>query len=152
MAKSNLISMIMADIKKKEKQLAKEVAPEINQLFKESVRNSLIDWYNDYSPMTYERTNNFMNVYQSARTTVSGNILNLQADCFLMNTYPGWLGQPLNAATAFDYMFMNGEHGYGRWMMHQSIPPFEIVDRDFQNGFGDRVQKIIDRKAKELFR
>ena len=92
----------MADIKKKEKQLAKEVAPEINQLFKESVRNSLIDWYNDYSPMTYERTNNFMNVYQSARTTVSGNILNLQADCFLMNTYPGWLGQPLNAATAFD--------------------------------------------------
>ena len=93
-----------------------------------------------------------MNVYQSARTTVSGNILNLQADCFLMNTYPGWLGQPLNAATAFDYMFMNGEHGYGRWMMHQSIPPFEIVDRDFQNGFGGRVQKIIDRKAKELFR
>ena len=69
-----------------------------------------------------------------------------------MDTYPGWLGQPLNIATAFDYMFMNGEHGHGRWMMHQSIPPFEIVDKDFQNGFGGHVQKIIDRKAKELFR
>lgn len=152
LAKGDLVSMIMADVKKKEKQLAKEVAPEINQLFKESVHNSLIDWYNDYSPMTYERTNNFMNVYQSTRTTVSGNILNLQADCFLMDTYPSWLGQPLNIATAFDYMFMNGEHGHGHWMMHQSIPPFKIVDRDFQNGFGGRVQKIINRKAKELFR
>ena len=60
MAKGDLVSMIMADVKKKEKQLAKEVAPEINQLFKESVHNSLIDWYNDYSPMTYERTNNFI--------------------------------------------------------------------------------------------
>lgn len=47
-------------------------------------------------------------------------------------------------------MFMNGEHGHGRWMMHQSISPFDRVDRDFRSGFGGRVQKIIDNKAKKI--
>ena len=150
MAKGQLTSMILGDVKKAEKQLAKEVAPEINNLFKESVYNSLIEWYRDYKPQSYERTNNFLNVYQSAKTTVNGNILNLQANCFLMDTYSGWFGQPLNIATAFDYMFMNGEHGHGRWMMHQSTPPFEIVDRDFQTGFNGCVQKIINERAKKI--
>ena len=82
MAKGQLTSMILGDVKKAEKQLAKEVAPDINNLFKESVYNSLIEWYRDYKPQSYERTNNFLNVYQSAKTTVNGNILNLQANCF----------------------------------------------------------------------
>lgn len=47
-------------------------------------------------------------------------------------------------------MFMNVEHGHGRWMMHQSISPFDRVDRDFRSGFGGRVQKIIDNKAKKI--
>lgn len=175
MAKGDLTSMIMADVKKKEKQLAKKVAPEINQLFKESVHNSLIDWYSDYSPMTYERTNNFMKILDSTRTRCKGNILHFSVDSGAMDNYIGWAGygwgntydatredgkysnkkgnhQKLNASLAFDYMFMNGEHGHGRWMMHQSTPPFEIIDRDFQSGFGGHVQKIIDNKAKELFR
>lgn len=148
--KGKLTDFILKDVKQAEKQLAKEVAPEINKLFKESVYNSLIQWYSDYSPKSYERTNNFLNVYQSAKTTVNGNVLNLQANCFLMDTYPGWYNQPLNPATAFDYMFMDGEHGHGRWMMHQSTPPYELIDRDFQSGFGGRVQKIINNKAKEI--
>ena len=43
--------------------------------------------------------------------------------------YPTYERQTLSADTAFDYMFTNGEHGHGRWMMYQSIPPFDRVDR-----------------------
>lgn len=150
MAKGDLTSMILGDINKIEKQLAKEVAPEINKLFKDSVYNSLIRWYGDYNPKSYERTNNFMNVYQSAKTTANGNVLNLQVNYFLMDAYPGWHNQSLDPATAFDFMFMNGEHGHGRWMMHQSTPPYEVIDRDFQSQFGGRVQKIIDNKVKKI--
>lgn len=158
MAKGDLVSMILKDVKQAEKQLAKEVVPEINKLFKESVYDSLIDWYNDYSPMEYVRTQNFMNVYNSAYTSANGNILTLQVDSSRMNDYPGFSRLPyptyekqsLQANTAFDYMFVNGEHGHGCWMMHQSIPPFDRVDRDFQSGFGGRVQKIIDNRAKKI--
>ena len=158
MAKGDLASIIMTDVKKKEKQLAKEVAPEINQLFKESVYDSLIDWYSDYMPMEYVRTQNFMNVYNSAYTSANGTILTLQVDSSRMNDYPGFDRPPyptyerqsLKAKTAFDFIFMNGEHGHGRWMMHQSISPFDRVDRDFRSGFGGRVQKIIDKRAKKI--
>ena len=37
MAKGDLASMILKDIKHTEKQLAKEVAPEINKLFKDTI-------------------------------------------------------------------------------------------------------------------
>ena len=157
--KGKLTDFILKDVKQVEKQLAKEVTPEINKLFKESVYDSLIQWYSEYSPNIYQRTNNFMNVYKSVNTSCRGNILTMRVDSSFMNDYlgfdippyPTYERQTLSADTAFDYMFMNGEHGHGRWMIYQSIPPFDRVDRDFRNGFGGRVQKIIDNKAKELF-
>ena len=157
--KGKLTDFILKDVKQVEKQLAKEVTPEINKLFKESVYDSLIQWYSEYSPNIYQRTNNFMNVYKSVNTSCRGNILTMRVDSSFMNDYlgfdippyPTYERQTLSADTAFDYMFMNGEHGHGRWMIYQSIPPFDRVDRDFRTGFGGRVQKIIDNKAKELF-
>ena len=156
--KGKLTDFILKDVKQVEKQLAKEVAPEINKLFKESVYDSLIQWYSEYSPNIYQRTNNFMNVYKSANTLCRGNILTMRVDSSLMNDYlgfdippyPSYERQTLYANTAFDFMFMNGEHGHGRWMMHQSIPPFDRVDKDFRNGFGGKVQKNINGKAKEI--
>ena len=156
--KGKLTDFILKDVKQVEKQLAKEVAPEINKLFKESVYDSLIQWYSEYSPNIYQRTNNFMNVYKSANTLCRGNILTMMVDSSFMNDYlgfdippyPSYERQTLYANTAFDFMFMNGEHGHGRWMMHQSIPPFDRVDKDFRNGFGGKVQKIINGKAKEI--
>ena len=48
---------IYGDFKKKldriENHLAEEVAPQANELLKESVRFSLVDWYNDYTPQSY---------------------------------------------------------------------------------------------------
>ena len=60
--------------------LAEEIAPEVNELFKESVRYALIDWYNDYSPQMYNRTYNFMNVVNSAKTIGKGNMLTMSVD------------------------------------------------------------------------
>lgn len=156
--KGKLTDFILKDVKQVEKQLAKEVTPEINKLFKESVYDSLIQWYSEYSPNIYQRTNNFMNVYKSVNTSCRGNILTMRVDSSFMNDYlgfdippyPSYERQTLYANTAFDFMFMNGEHGHGRWMMHQSISPFDRVDRDFRNGFGGKVQKIINGKAKEI--
>ena len=159
MGKNGSFDDLIKKAEKINKQLPKEVAPEINKLFKESVYDSLIQWYSEYSPNMYQRTNNFMNVYKSANTSCHGNILTMRVDSSFMNDYLGfdippystYEKQTLYADTAFDFMFMNGEHGHGRWMMHQSTPPYELIDRDFQSGFGGRVQEIINKKAKELF-
>ena len=88
--KGKLTDFILKDVKQVEKQLAKEVAPEINKLFKESVYDSLIQWYSEYSPNIYQRTNNFMNVYKSANTLCRGNILTMRVDSSLMNDYLGF--------------------------------------------------------------
>lgn len=151
LAKGDLTKIVLKDVRQKEHQLTRIAAPEIHQLFKESVYDSLISWYSDYTPAFYSRTNNFMNVFQSAKTIVNGNLLIMQVDSSSMMDYAGWFDQILDASKAFDFMFMNGEHGHGRWMMYQSIPPFHIISKDFESGFRGRVQKIIDDKAKKLF-
>lgn len=160
MAKNDLVSIVLKDIKQAEKQLAKEVAPEINKLFKESVGYALIDWYNSYDPKMYKRTNNFMTVAQTAKTIRSGNYLAMTVDSSLMNDYEGFAIKPystyekqtLYADTAFDFFFNQGKHGHGRWMMKQSTPPFWYIDRDIQDGFGGRAQKEINKKFGELLR
>ena len=98
-----------ADFKKKldriENHIAEEVAPQANELLKESVRYSLIDWYNDYTPQSYERTYNFMKILDSTKTRGKGNVLRFSVDSGAMDSYVGWFGQSLQPSTAFDYMF-----------------------------------------------
>ena len=160
MAKDKLMSKVLSSFKKVEKNLAKEVASEINKLFKESVGYALVDWYNSYDPKMYRRTNNFMTVSQSAKTVGNGKYLTMTVDSSLMNDYEGFEVKPystyekqtLYADTAFDFFFNQGEHGHGRWMMKQSIPPFWYIDRDIQDGFGGCAQKEINKKFGELLR
>ena len=47
-------------------------------------------------------------------------------------------------------MFMNGEHGHGRWQKAITSPPFDYVKKEIENGFGGQAQEIINRKVKEL--
>ena len=133
-----------------ENHLAEEIAPEVNKLLKESVRFSLIDWYNDYEPQFYERTRNFMNVLENTRTSGKGNTLIMSVDSGSMGTYPGFFDKPLQPSTAFDYFFMNGEHGHGKWMMHQSLPPYMYVENDIYDGFGGRVNTIINNRIGKI--
>ena len=89
-----LAKNMYADFKKKldriENHIAEEVAPQANELLKESVRYSLIDWYNDYTPQSYERTYKFMKILDSTRTRGKGNVLRFSVDSGAMDSYVGW--------------------------------------------------------------
>ena len=147
---------IYGDFKKKldriENHLAEEVAPQANELLKESVRFSLVDWYNDYTPQSYERTYNFMKILDNTKTRGKRNILSFIVDSGSMDSYPGFYGNSLQPSTAFDFMFMNGEHGHGKWMMHRSLPPYMYVERDIESGFGGRLDTIINNRIEEILR
>ena len=155
---------IYGDFKKKldriENHLAEEVAPQANELLKESVRFSLVDWYNDYTPQSYERTYNFMKILDNTKTRGKRNVLSFVVDSGSMNSYSGFYGNSLQPSTAFDFMFMNGEHGHDkkgfegkhRWMMHRSLPPYMYVERDIESGFGGRLDKIINNRIEEILR
>lgn len=158
MAKNNLYGDFKKKLDRIQNHMAEEVAPQVNELLKESVRYSLIDWYNDYEPNMYKRTYNFMKILDSTRTSGKGNILTLSVDSSAMNPYQGfdeppyegYEKQPLNTGTAFDYMFINGEHGHGRWMMHRSIPPYMYVDRDIMTGWNGRLDKLVNDRVEEI--
>ena len=74
MAKNGLDDLIKK-LDRIENHLAEEIAPEVNELLKESVRFSLIDWYNDYDPEDYKRTYNFMNISNNTKTSGKGNLI-----------------------------------------------------------------------------
>ena len=155
---------IYGDFKKKldriENHLAEEVAPQANELLKESVRFSLVDWYNDYTPQSYERTYNFMKILDNTKTRGKRNVLSFVVDSGSMNSYSGFYGNSLQPSTALDFMFMNGEHGHDKkgfegkhhWMMHRSLPPYMYVERDIESGFGGRLDKIVNNRIEEILR
>lgn len=166
---NNGLDDLIKKLNRIENHLAEEIAPDINELLKESVRSSLIDWYNDYNPRDYIRTNNLMNILENTRTSGKGNLLTMFVDSGSMSNYPGWNGygygnsytigksekysnQKLNASIAFDFMFMNGEHGHGKWMKHQSLPLYMYVDADISNGFGGRANKVINDKIGKILK
>lgn len=153
MAKNNLYS----DFEKKmdwiKTHIAEEIAPQINKLLRESVSYSLIDWYNDYEPKKYKRTYNFMNTLNNTWTKGKGNLLTMIVDSGSMNAYPSFSGgKSVEPSKAFDFMFINGEHGHGRYMMHRSLPPYMYVDRDISTGWDGRASKIINKKMDEILR
>lgn len=133
--------------------LAEEIAPQVNNLLKESVAHSLIDWYNDYEPKIYQRTNNFMNILNNTRTSGKGNLLILTVDSDGMNSYPSFFGgNSLQPSIAFDFMFIDGEHGHGRWMMYRSLPPYMYVDRDISNAFNGRINQIMNNTIVKILK
>lgn len=151
MAKNDLNDLIKK-LDRIENHLGEEIAPAVNRLLQESVARSLVDWYNDYDPEYYKRTNNFMSVMTNTRTSGNGNLITMTVDSGSMNSYPGFFGQSLQPSTAFDFMFMNGEHGHGRWMMHQSIPPYMYVEDDIYDGFGGRINKVINSTIERILK
>jgi hypothetical protein len=154
-----------------ENHFAEKIAPEVNKLFKESVEYSLINYYNSYDPVYYQRTFNFMNgVLDSARTSGKGYVLTMSVSSGLMDNYKGWSGEApfgssyfitsetspgskqLNASIAFDFFFMHGEHGHGKWWRKNSVPPYVHVNADVMNGFGKRIDKVMYNKIKQILK
>ena len=143
---------LIKELKRIDEHIAEEIAPEVNELLKESVRFSLVDWYNDYTPQSYERTYNFMKILDGTKTSGNGKTITMSVDSGSMNSYPGFWGNSLQPGTAFDFFFMNGEHGHGRWMMHRSIPPYMSVDADIADGFGGRINKVINNAVNKILK
>ena len=143
---------LISKLEKINDNLAEEIAPEVNKLLKVSMNFSLVDWYNDYDPRMYKRTNNFMRSSNSTKTTGEGNTLIMSVDSSTMNDYPGFWGQTLDSDTAFDFFFMHGEHGHGKYMMHQSLPPYMAIENDISDGFGGRIDDIITKKINEALK
>lgn len=151
MAKNDLNDLIKK-LDRVQNHLGEEIAPAVNELLNESVYRSLIDWYNDYDPEDYERTNNFMRILESTRTSAKGNLITMTVDSDSMNSYPGFFNQSLQPSTAFDFMFMNGKHGHGHWMMHQSTPPYLYVESEIYSGFKGKVNKVINNTIERILK
>lgn len=141
------IDNLIEKLDRVENHLAEEIAPEVNKLFQESVRYSLVDYYNDYDPRSYHRIYNFMGgIVNSAKTSGAGNVITMSVSSELMNPYPSWTGKKnFPSDTAFDSFFMGGEHGHGKWMMKCSLPPYMYVDADISDGFGGRANQIMTK-------
>lgn len=156
-----LLDDLERKLKAIENNLAEEVAKDTNKLFEDSVRYALVDWYNGYDPTVYKRTNNFMNVLKTARTSGKGNLLTFSVSSGDMRTYKGfdippykgYQKQSLQPSTAFDFMWNAGEHGHGYWQKAQSLPtPDMYVDRDVSTGFDGRLDDIVNKKIDEILR
>lgn len=135
-----------------ENHIGEEIAPSVNKLLKESVLVSLVAWYNDYKPKTYDRTYNFMKILDNTRASGKGNVIYMSVDSGSMNLYKGYSNKPLQPSTAFDFFFMNGEHGHGNWLMHTSTPPYLYVESDIYNGFGGRINDAINDAIGKILR
>ena len=103
---------------------------------------------------------NFMKILDNTKTRGKRNVLSFVVDSGSMNSYSGFYGNSLQPSTAFDFMFMNGEHGHDKkgfegkhhWMMHRSLPPYMYVERDIESGFGGRLDKIVNNRIEEILR
>ena len=131
--------------------IGERVAPKLNQLFLYSLEKSLSDFYGSYDPKMYHRTNNFQGVQNTGKTFGSGNSILFVADSSSMSDYPG-IYSPLSADVGFDMMFMNGEHGHGRFYATSSTPPYEIVDTLIQSKFNGHADAIINEAISEIMK
>lgn len=153
-----LTDVIVTDLNDIQKNIGKEIQPEVQKLFETSVNRAMVDYYNGYGPRLYNRTNNLMSVTKTAETTASGDTIIMAVDSSSMHDYPGfeippyktYEKQPLPASVGFDFMFSGGEHGHGKWLMATSIPPEMLITQDVEDEFGGQIQEIIDRKIKNL--
>ena len=151
MGNPSLEKMILQKYQNVADHIAEKIAPEVNQLFKESVEKSLINYYDSYSPDWYKRTNNFMSVGESSTTTGKGNVIEMYVDHSPMHDYPGFNGKkPLPSADAFDMFFDYGNHGHGYWLKAISTPPQQLGQKDIDSGFNGKIQKILRDTFKNI--
>lgn len=131
--------------------VGEKVAPKLEQMFNVAIGTSLDDFYGSYSPKQYERTGNLSGIASSSMVLGEGNTLVFFADSSYMHDYPG-IYKPLSASTGFDFMFMNGEHGHGRFHAADSFPPYDYVDRVIASKFGGQATRIIEETVGEILR
>ena len=141
---SDLINKIEKDVNDAMKKALKKSVPELKKVFEKSVYNSTMDFYNSAHPKYYKRTYEFQNVMNSTFVLAENDGFYLSVDSGSLNDYPGFSSKnPLNTDTAFDFMFLRGEHGHGIYSIGTTIPPVTLVDNDIASGFNGQIENII---------
>ena len=135
-----------------EKHLGEETALQLEKLLKKLVSTTLINWYNDYDPKSYQRTENLMNTLSRTYASGKGNIISFVVDSGNMSKYPSWSGRKFVAPSlVFNDAIILGDHGYGYWFRKQTAPsPFSIIEADIVNGFNGQLNEIVNNKILEI--
>jgi len=156
MASIGLQDFINNNINKRVEQLkkdfesngAKEVAERIKSPLERFGLGQAIGFYHDYSPKMYKRTGNFGEAVSDARTwSANGSVFASVGE--ELRDYEGWFGKPLNADTAWKYMFEQGEHGHGFLNMHNSDPLKPEVEIEFNRLVDVESDKVLSKYLKK---
>ena len=129
--------------------MTQQIAIDLEPQFKEIVSTAIDGFYMNAQPKMYDRTGNFDSIKDSVKVSASRNEVTIHVGEENMSSYPGMFGQALDSSTAFDYFYLNGEHGHGKWNIGYSYPPFQYVEDklnsiEVQNVISNSVQKILD--------
>lgn len=152
MANNNLNDLI-GKLEHIKNHLAEEIAPEIEKLFKKSVKYSIVNFYNDYSPTLYERKYDLYNIEKSANVRGKRRTLTLSADSGYMQKHASCINDNyLQPSTLFEYAFMGGEHGHTPFMMRKSKTPYSEVNADILSAFKGKAYKTIDNSIKKILK
>ncbi len=124
-------------------EIAKELDPKIKEIVEEAVNR-----------FDEGRPSNAMYVPTGNIKNINGEVINYGPEIFAMvhnngmSSYPGFpWGYPLAADRAFEFMFIAGEHGHGRYNKGNTNPsPDQIVAKKaeaFQPEINAAVRKVI---------
>lgn len=135
-------------------------ATEARRLMLEKTKTALQDWYADYKPKVYLRTNNLLNnsyrgVLRGSRWSWSGGV---ELSSEFMNDYyaitPGIYGyqkgETLDGVKdlVFEAAIMEGKHGYKNTQKVSSPAPYSVLDEYFNsNEFLTAALAAGDRAA-----
>lgn len=144
-----VLNEIMADFKKKIEDVIPTIPPKIatdlEPEFKKIISTAIDGFYYFPQGKFYKRTGNFNSVKDSVRVYGTSSSLVIYVGEDTMSSYPGMFNQPLDASTAFDYFYMNGEHGHGKWNIGYSYSPDKYVED--QSGY---IETLIGNSIGEI--
>lgn len=148
-----VLNQIMEDFNKKIVTsiplITSQIALDLEPKFKEIVSTAIDGFYMNAQPKVYNRTGNFDNMKNSVKVSSTPRSIIIEVGEDTMSDYPGMYNQSLDASTAFDYFYMNGEHGHGKWCIGYSYPPDEYVESqlnsaEIDNIIGNSIDKVLN--------
>lgn len=125
-------------------EIASEVSKELDPRLKEVVNNSINLFYSQRPVgVKYDPTGNLKNI--TGEIKVEGYEIYARIHGDEMSAYPGFWGDPLDAGTAYTFMFEGGEHGHGRFYRGGTSPtPLQDVKNNVTN-FQDIMNSVVQR-------
>ena len=133
-------------------QMCAEIAKELEPEFKRIVSDAIDGFYFYPQGQVYNRTGNFDSAKNSTKVYASGTSIIIHVGEETMSSYLGAYGKPLDPSTAFDFFYMQGEHGHGWMNIGYSYPPYQYVESQLNSAKIDRlIQNAVGKVIDSLF-